>query len=109
MKISILTVFPEIHEQVLKLSLIGRAIEQKRLAVSLYRFSDFCEVKDRIDEPTAGPGAGMIIKPDVIEAALTRCQEEHGAGIKIFFSPQGTRLTQRVLQRMAKTLLSTPI
>lgn len=101
MKISIISVFPEIHESFFKLSIIGRAIEKGFISVKLYRFSDFCVPKERIDEPTAGPGAGMIIKPEVIERAIQACEQDSGTGIKIFFSPQGTLLTQRVFRNMA--------
>jgi tRNA (guanine37-N1)-methyltransferase len=101
MKISIITVFPELHEQFIKQSLIGRAIESGLIEINLIRFSDLCAPKKRIDEPTAGPGAGMIIKPEVVERAITACEQQHGVGYKIFFSPQGTKLTQPVLKKMA--------
>ncbi len=102
MKISIITVFPEVHETFLKLSIIGRAIEKGLVSFNLVRMADFCQPKERIDEPTVGPGTGMIIKPEVIERAITHCEQQWGQGHKIFFSPQGVKLTQPVFRQLAK-------
>lgn len=104
--ISIITVFPEIFTPFLKLSLIGRAVEKGLVSFNLVRFSDFCAPLERIDEPTAGPGAGMILKPEVVEKAINFCQERWGNGHKIFFSPQGKTLNQNVLKEIAQKVLA---
>ena len=101
MKISIISVFPEIHESFVNTSLIARAVDEKLIEFNFIRLSDMCEPKERIDEPTCGPGVGMIIKPEVIEKAINSCQEKWGDGFKIFFTPQGKKLDQRLLQSMA--------
>lgn len=104
MKISIITVFPELHEQFIKTSIIGRAVEKGLLEFNIIRFSDMCQPKERIDEPTVGPGVGMIIKPEVIQQAIVLCEEKWGHGYKIFFSPQGIKLNQRSLAKIAHTV-----
>lgn len=104
MKISIITVFPEIHETFIKTSIIGRAVEKGLLAFNIVRFSDMCPPKERIDEPIVGHGVGMVIKPDVVQKAIGVCEEKWGRGFKIFFSPQGIKLDQVVLAEVAKTL-----
>lgn len=109
MKISIITVFPEIHETFLKTSIIRRAIEKNIVSINLVRFSDFCAPKERIDEPVVGPGAGMIIKPEVVAQAIESCQTRWGIGKKIFFSPQGTKLTQQVLKKLANQYVPSTI
>jgi tRNA (guanine37-N1)-methyltransferase len=106
MKISIITVFPELHTTFLATSIIGRACERGLVTVRTLRLADFCVPKERIDEPVVGPGAGMIIKPEVIERALTACENDWGHGYKIFFSPQGTKLTQRYLRSMTAQLFN---
>ncbi len=108
-KISIITVFPELHENFINTSLIQRAIEQEIIQFNIVRFSDMCQPKERIDEPTVGHGAGMIIKPEVIQKAIDQCQEKWGHGFKIFFSPQGERLDQRKLSNIYKKLISQSI
>jgi tRNA (guanine37-N1)-methyltransferase len=108
MKISIITVFPELHTTFLATSIIGRACERGLVTVRTLRLSDFCVPKERIDEPVVGPGAGMIIKPEVIERAITACENDWGLGYKIFFSPQGTKLTQRYLRSITTQLFKAP-
>ena len=100
-KISIITIFPELYDQFLKTSLVGRATTAKLVSFNLVKLSDLCKPKERIDEPICGPGSGMIIKPEVIERAIEQCEKVHGSGYKIFFSPQGIKLTQKVLQKLA--------
>ena len=63
-----------------------------------------CEPKERIDEPTVGHGAGMIIKPAVVEKAIDTCEKQWGPGFKIFFSPQGQKLDQFVFKKLAQQL-----
>ena len=104
MKISIITVFPQIYDSFLKTSLIGRAIDKGIISVNFVQLSDMVQVKERIDEPTCGPGAGMIIKPEVLEKAIESAEEKHGKGFKIFFSPQGKKLDQKFLQKFASKI-----
>ncbi|MFH0898329.1 MAG: tRNA (guanosine(37)-N1)-methyltransferase TrmD [bacterium] len=105
-KISIITVFPELHEVFFKTSLLARAVEEKRIEINCVKLSDFVAPKQRIDEPTCGPGAGMIIKPDIIQKALEHCQHMWGDGYKIFFSPQGIVLNQKILQDYAHHIIN---
>lgn len=100
MNISIITVFPEIYHPFLGTSIIKRAIDTDLINVQLIKFSQLCSVKERIDEPTAGPGCGMIIKPALIEAGIAKAEERWGKGLKIFFTPQGKRLDQPLLHKL---------
>jgi tRNA (guanine37-N1)-methyltransferase len=102
MKISILTVFPELFTNFLNTSLVKRAQEKGIVSLDLIQFSSLIPPKSRIDEPVCGPGTGMIIKPEVIEKAIEACEKKHGPGYKIFFSPQGIPLNQKVLQNFAQ-------
>lgn len=98
MKISILTVFDELYSSFLQTSLIRRAQEQNEVCFDVKKFTDFVPPKERIDAPTSGPGAGMIIRPEVVEKAVDCQERKNGIAYKIFFSPKGKRLDQRLLQ-----------
>jgi len=104
-RISIITVFPELHETFLNVSIIQRAQKQNLAEFNIVCLSDQCDSKERIDEPTCGPGAGMVIKPGVIEKAIAQCEQKWGSGFTIFFSPQGVRLSQPLLREFASHLL----
>lgn len=106
MKISIISVFPEIHQMLTATSIIGRAAEQGLISFDYIRFSDMCEPKERIDEPVCGPGVGMILKPLVVEKAIKEAEQRWGQGFKVFFSPHGTVLTQPILKQYAAQLFT---
>lgn len=105
MKISILSVFPTLYESFLQTSLIGRAQDKKLIHVNLDSFFSFVSPKERIDAPIFGPGAGMLIRPDVVERAVVDKEKQYGSAFKIFFSPQGQRLNQRKAQKIAQAFL----
>lgn len=98
MEISILTVLPELYSSFLHTSLIGRAQDQELVSFNVSSFREYVAPKERIDAPTFGPGAGMLIKPNVIERAIADKEEKHGRAFKIFFSPQGKQLNQKVVR-----------
>lgn len=107
MKISIITAFPQLYESFLSTTLVGNAVSKNLISFNLVRFADLCPIKVRIDEPTAGPGPGMVIKPDIIERGIAQCEAQFGKGFKIFFSPQGTLLTQPLLKNLATQFFAT--
>ncbi len=101
MNVSILTVFPALYDQFLQTSLIGRAVTQGKLHPQLINFFNFVKPTERIDAPTFGHSAGMLIKPEVVQKAIDQQEGAHGRAVRIFFSPHGVKLDQRVLAAIA--------
>jgi tRNA (guanine37-N1)-methyltransferase len=101
MDISVLTLFPELYTPFINTSLIGRARERQLVNIHLQDFFSLCAPKERLDSPTYGPGAGMVLKPTIVEQAIQRQEQHHGTAYKIFFSPHGKKLDQQQLQRLA--------
>jgi len=102
--ISILTLFPSLYEPFLAESLIGRAQEKGIFRTDVSDLFSFAEPKKRIDAPTYGPGAGMLIKPDIVQKAIEVQEKKLGKGYKIFFSPHGKKLNQHYLRRLANVI-----
>lgn len=98
MKISIVTLFPEMFTTFLQTSIIKRAVDQGLFTFNLYNLFDTVEPKVRVDAHTVGPGPGMVIKPEVLEKAILDCEQRFGSATKIFFSPQGEVLNQTLLR-----------
>ena len=70
-KVSILTLFPEIFPGPLGVSLIGKALSNKIWDLNLINIRDFANDKHRsVDDTPYGGGAGMVMRPDIIELAL---------------------------------------
>ena len=101
MNISILTLFPDLYKPFLEESLIGRAQEKGIFQATISNLFSFCDPKQRIDAPTYGPGAGMVLKPELIQRAIEAQEKEHGSAYKIFFSPHGTKLNQYHMRRLS--------
>jgi tRNA (guanine37-N1)-methyltransferase len=92
MQINILTLFPEMFPGALGYSIIGDALERGLWTLNAVNIRDFATDKHKtVDDTPFGGGAGMVMKPDVIEAALTSLPQP---GRKIYLSPRGKPLTQ---------------
>jgi len=101
MNISILTVFDQLYEPFVHTSLVGRAQEKGIVHIDVQSFFSYVQPKERIDAPTFGPGAGMLIRPDVVQKAIEDKESRYGKAFKIFFSPRGEKLDQRVFETIA--------
>jgi tRNA (guanine37-N1)-methyltransferase len=104
MNISIVSVFPELYQSFLQTSLIKRAQQKGLVSFDVDAFFSYAQPKERIDGHSFGPGAGMLIKPEIVQAAIEQKERKHGPAFKIFFSPQGKKLDQRLLHKMAMIL-----
>ncbi|MBY0109916.1 MAG: tRNA (guanosine(37)-N1)-methyltransferase TrmD [Candidatus Babeliaceae bacterium] len=105
MKISVVTLFPELYKPFFSTSLVKRAQDAHIIDTHVYNLFSYAEPKQRIDGPTFGHGAGMVIKPEIIEKAVTDIQGQHGSAFKIFFSPRGKKLDQKLLGNLYKRML----
>lgn len=105
-RISVVSLFPRLYEQFVQTSLIARAQEKGIVSIDILGLFSYVEPKERVDGPTFGHGAGMIIRPEVIERAVNDRQEAWGSALKIFFSPQGKKLDQRVLRALVEQFMA---
>lgn len=93
MKITILTLFPEMFAP-LKTSIIGRALEGKKLELEIVNIRDYTEDKHlKCDDYPFGGGAGMVMMPQPIASAIEAVDPEHNAR-RIYMSPKGATFTQ---------------
>ena len=94
MKITILTLFPEMFEP-LRLSIIGRAVEKGRLGIDIVNIRDYSEDRHfKCDDYPFGGGAGMVMMPQPIASAIEAVDPNHSAR-RIYMSPKGTTFTQQ--------------
>lgn len=95
---SVATVFPELYTPFLNTGIIKKAIQKNALSFDIHSFFEYAEQKERIDAPTFGHGPGMLIKPEIIEKFMTSQEKKHGRSVRIFFSPHGTILDQKLMR-----------
>ena len=100
MKFSILTLFPEMFEPI-KHSIIERATKQNLRNIDLINIRDFSKDKHKhVDDTPYGGGAGMVIKPDVVEDAYNSIKDENAK--VIYLSPKGKVLNQSKVKELSK-------
>ena len=100
MKFDILTLFPEMFEN-LKQSIIGRAIEKNIININLINIRDFSKDKHKkVDDTPYGGGAGMVMKPDVVYSAYNSIKDKNAK--VIYMSPQGKTLNQKKVEELSK-------
>ncbi len=100
MNISILTLFPRLYESFLTASLMGRAQENGYVQYHVENFFSYAAPKERIDSPTCGHGAGVLLRPDIVDKAITAQEQLHGTAYRVFFSPHGKKLDQPLLKKI---------
>ena len=103
MKITILTIFPEMFESVLNSSILGRAREQGLVEVECVDIRPFSDRKHKnTDDYPFGGGAGMVMLAQPIMDAMKHVTGENFSGKRIYMGPRGTTLTTAKARELAK-------
>ena len=107
MRIDLVTLFPEMFAGVFGTSIIGRAAERGILDVHYTNFRDYSTDKHRhVDDTPCGGGAGMVLKPEPLYAAVrdirARTAACEGRRCNIIFDPAGEAFTQKTAKELAE-------
>lgn len=96
-----LTLFPEMFPGTLGHSLAGRALREGTWSLDALQIRDFATDKHRtVDDTPCGGGAGMVMRPDVVDAA---CAAALAAGPErplVYLTPRGRLLDQQVVREL---------
>jgi tRNA (guanine37-N1)-methyltransferase len=96
---TVLTLYPEMFPGPLGVSLAGRALERGDWSCEAVQIRDFATDKHRtVDDTPAGGGAGMVLKPDVIGAALASVADARPI---LAMTPRGKPITQERIRQIA--------
>lgn len=99
MKISIITLFPNMISSFIKESIIKRAIDKGLVEIELINLRDFAQDKYKtVDDKPYGGGAGMVLRADVICKALNKVEGKNKKlkVKKILTSPKGKTFNQQL-------------
>jgi len=98
----IITLFPELFPGPLGASVIGRGAAEGRWTLRLTQLRDFATDKYRsVDDTPAGGGAGMVLRPDVLAAAIDAVSDQADPRPRLLLSPRGRPLTQARARALA--------
>jgi tRNA (guanine37-N1)-methyltransferase len=101
MRIDVVTLFPEFFQSPMDCSLLGRAIARGIFTIAFTNPRDFTRDRHRrVDDEPYGGGAGMLLKPEPIFAAVESLPVCSPREI-IFVSPQGEPMGQQLFQELA--------
>jgi len=103
MKIDVITIFPEMVAEALKVGVPGRAQENNLIRVEVHNLRDFAADKHRtVDDYPYGGGSGMLLKPAPIFNAVNAIKEKEQTSPRIILlTPQGQTLTQKLAERLS--------
>jgi tRNA (guanine37-N1)-methyltransferase len=102
-KASVLTLFPEMFPGALDVSLAGKALKKGIWSLEVRDIRASATDKHRtVDDAPAGGGPGMVMKPDVLAAAIDAASPPGDARPRLLMSPRGERLTQALVKTLAR-------
>ncbi|MEP3351575.1 MAG: tRNA (guanosine(37)-N1)-methyltransferase TrmD [Marinomonas sp.] len=103
MKVSVISLFPEMFQAITQYGVTGRAIKSGLVEVDFFNPRDFTHDKHKtVDDRPYGGGPGMLMKVQPLKDAI-ECAKKMVPNAKvIYLSPQGRTLTQEGVQQLAK-------
>lgn len=118
MRYYVLTLFPEMIEQGMNTSIMGRAIEKQLIQLSAINIRDFSENKHlKVDDYPYGGGAGMVMQAEPVYGAYQRAceiineekrKQEETSTVQqkrprvIYLTPQGSVFHQKKAEELSK-------
>ena len=98
----ILTLYPEMFPGPLGISLAGRALEEGKWSCAPLQIRDFATDKHRtVDDTPAGGGAGMVLRADILAAAVDYASAAQPELPILAMTPRGTPITQSRIRALA--------
>ena len=100
--VEVLTLFPRMVSAPLEESILGKAREKGLLRVRVTDIRDFADGKHRVtDDVPYGGGAGMVMKPEPLVAAIEAARQREPQARVILMSPQGAPFCQAKAEELA--------
>lgn len=113
MNFHVMTLFPEMFEACMNISIIGRAVENGIISINTVNIRDFSEDKHkRVDDYPYGGGAGMVIQPEPVYKAfgylinhIKLSKDDPGSFKKprvVYVTPQGYVFNQNMAYELSQ-------
>ena len=103
MRIDVLTLFPEMFENVLNCSILRIAREKALVQYNLFNIRDYAENRRCVDDRPYGGGAGMVMKPEPVFNTVETIEQQAGpCRKKILLTPQGVKFNQQIARELSR-------
>ena len=101
MNFHVLTLFPEMIENAMSYSVIGRAVKEGIIKIYAVNIRDFSKNKQRhVDDYPYGGGAGMVMQPQPVYDAYKSLNVKEGTRV-LYMTPQGKPFNQEIVSELA--------
>lgn len=102
MKIQVITLFPEMFEQVLNSSMMWKAQNNNAVTFNIINLRDFgVGPRKQVDDTPYGGGDGMLLKPEPFFEAIKLAKKKSPNALVIAMTPSKTVLTQKIAENFA--------
>jgi tRNA (guanine37-N1)-methyltransferase len=104
MKIQVITLFPEMFENVLNTSMLWKAQEKNLVEYELISLRGFgLGSRKTVDDTPYGGGDGMVLKPEPLFAAVEHAKQKDPDAQILLMTPRGEIFTQELAREFAAT------
>ena len=98
-----MTLFPEMVENVADVGVLGRAVKNGQIQLNSWNPRDYTKDKHRtVDDRPYGGGPGMLMKVQPLKLAIEGAKKETVNSRVIYMSPQGKKITQQDVVKLAE-------
>jgi tRNA (guanine37-N1)-methyltransferase len=99
---TVVTLYPEMFPGPLGVSLSGKALENRIWTLETVNLREFGIGRHRaVDDTPAGGGAGMVLRPDVLAAAIDAASPADDPRPRLLMSPRGKVFDQSMVRELA--------
>lgn len=106
MKISVITLFPQMFESVFNYSIIKRATDKKLIELNFVNLRDFGIGKHKqVDDTPYGGGNGMVLRVDVVHSAIEKTSDKKYKKNRqkiVLLTPHGKKFGQKKALKYSK-------
>lgn len=104
MTIQVITLFPEMFENVLNTSMLWKAQEKELVKYELINLRDFgIGPRKQVDDTPYGGGDGMVLKPEPLFEAVEYAKKKDPDAQVLLMTPRGELFTQELAREFAAT------
>lgn len=102
MRFDVVTLFPEMVNDVAKAGVLGRAIRNQLIELACWNPRDYTHDRHRtVDDRPYGGGPGMLMKVQPLRDAIHAAKQANSQAKVIYLSPQGKKLDQQAVRHLA--------
>lgn len=103
MRIDVVSLFPELVEQVAGVGVVGRAVRQGLVQLAHWNPRDDATDRHRtVDDRAYGGGPGMVMRVEPLRSTIQRAAAAATEPVRVtYLSPQGRRLNQALVRELA--------